>query len=52
MRFAHGGWTAGNLAGRARFSEWAILLDRFAAVAEGRPVPDVPSYVTEGDASG
>jgi catechol 2,3-dioxygenase-like lactoylglutathione lyase family enzyme len=52
MRFAHGGWTAGNLAGRARFSEWGILLDRFAAVAEGRPVPDVPSYVTGGDASG
>jgi catechol 2,3-dioxygenase-like lactoylglutathione lyase family enzyme len=40
VHFAHGGWTAGNVAGRARFSEWSILLDRFAAVAEGRPVPD------------
>jgi catechol 2,3-dioxygenase-like lactoylglutathione lyase family enzyme len=41
MRFAHGGWTAGNVAGRARFSEWPILLDRFAALAahEGT-VPD------------
>lgn len=46
MRFAHGGWTAGNVAGRARFSEWGILLDRLAAVAEGRPVPDVPAHVT------
>ncbi|HEX4473167.1 MAG TPA: glyoxalase superfamily protein [Nocardioides sp.] len=40
VHFEHGGWTAGNVAGRARFSEWSILLDRFAAVAEGRPVPD------------
>lgn len=39
VRFAHGGWTAGNVAGRARFSEWHILLDRYAAVAEGRPMP-------------
>jgi hypothetical protein len=39
VRFAHGGWTMANVAGRARFSEWGILLDRFAAVAEGRPVP-------------
>ena len=37
MRFAHGGWTAGNLAGRARFTEWPVLLDRFAAVASGGP---------------
>jgi hypothetical protein len=39
MRFSHGGWTAGNVAGRARFSEWPILLDRFAALAEGRELP-------------
>jgi catechol 2,3-dioxygenase-like lactoylglutathione lyase family enzyme len=51
VHFAHGGWTAGNVAGRARFSEWSILLDRFAAVAEGRPVPDVPAHVT-GETSG
>jgi uncharacterized protein YndB with AHSA1/START domain len=40
VRFEHGGWTAGNVAGRGRFSEWHILLDRFAAAAEGRPVPE------------
>ena len=39
VRFEHGGWTAGNVAGRARFTEWPVLLDRFAAAAEGRPVP-------------
>jgi catechol 2,3-dioxygenase-like lactoylglutathione lyase family enzyme len=48
VHFAHGGWTAANVAGRARFSEWGLLLDRFAAVAEGRPVPDIPAWVTEG----
>ncbi len=48
VAFAHGGWTPGNVAGRSRFTEWHILLGRFAAVAEGRPVPDVPSWVTEG----
>jgi len=51
VRFAHGGWTPGNVAGRARFSEWSILLDRFAAVADGRPVPEVPASVT-GDGGG
>jgi hypothetical protein len=35
MTFQHGGWTAGNVAGRARFTEWNLLLDRFVAVAEG-----------------
>jgi uncharacterized protein YndB with AHSA1/START domain len=49
MSFAHGGWTAANVAGRARFTEWNILLDRFAAVADGRPVPDVPASVTGGE---
>ncbi len=39
MRFSHGGWTAGNVAGRARFSEWPILLERFVALAEGRELP-------------
>ncbi len=51
LHFAHGGWTAGNVAGRARFTEWSILLDRFAAVADGLPVPDVPPSVT-GEGSG
>jgi hypothetical protein len=40
LRFEHGGWTAGNVAGRGRFSEWTVLLDRFAAAAEGRPLPE------------
>jgi catechol 2,3-dioxygenase-like lactoylglutathione lyase family enzyme len=39
VSFSHGGWTAGNVAGRARFSEWPILLQRFAAQAEGRELP-------------
>ena len=49
VTFEHGGWTAGNLGDRARFSEWAVLLDRFAAVAEGRPVPPLPASVTGED---
>jgi catechol 2,3-dioxygenase-like lactoylglutathione lyase family enzyme len=52
MRFEHGGWTAGNVGGRAKFNEWHILLDRFAAVAEGRPVPEVPASVTGEATSG
>jgi len=36
VRFEHGGWTAGNVAGRARFTEWNLLLDRWAAVAAPR----------------
>jgi uncharacterized protein YndB with AHSA1/START domain len=36
LRFSHGGWTAGNVAGRARFSEWWFLLERFVAFVEGR----------------
>jgi hypothetical protein len=40
LRFSHGGWNAGNVAGRARFSEWPIILDRFVAWAEGRPLAD------------
>ena len=40
MRRPPAGWTAaGNVAGRARFSEWPILLERFVALAEGRPLP-------------
>jgi uncharacterized protein YndB with AHSA1/START domain len=31
--FAHGGWTPGNVAGRSRFTEWYVLLGKFAAVA-------------------
>jgi catechol 2,3-dioxygenase-like lactoylglutathione lyase family enzyme len=52
VRFAHGGWTTANVGDRARFSEWGILLDRFAALADGRPVPDVPAHVTGEGTSG
>jgi catechol 2,3-dioxygenase-like lactoylglutathione lyase family enzyme len=51
VRFEHGGWTAANVADRARFTEWGILLGRFAAVAEGRPVPPLPPEVTHADES-
>jgi uncharacterized glyoxalase superfamily protein PhnB len=33
VRFAHGGWTPANVAGRARFSEWDLLLGQYAALA-------------------
>ena len=33
VRFTHGGWTPGNVDGRARFTEWDILLGRYAALA-------------------
>lgn len=34
MQFAHGGWTEANVAERAKFGDWRVLLDRFAALAE------------------
>jgi Activator of Hsp90 ATPase homolog 1-like protein len=34
MRFQHGGWTAGNAADRHKFSDWRLILDRFAALAQ------------------
>jgi Activator of Hsp90 ATPase homolog 1-like protein len=33
IRFAHGGWTDANVAVREKFGDWAIILDRFAALA-------------------
>jgi catechol 2,3-dioxygenase-like lactoylglutathione lyase family enzyme len=33
VRFAHGGWTPANVAGRARFTEWDLLLGQYAALA-------------------
>ena len=33
VRFAHGGWTPANVAGRSRFSEWDLLLGQYAALA-------------------
>jgi uncharacterized protein YndB with AHSA1/START domain len=35
VRFAHGGWTEANAADRAKFGDWPVLLDRFAALADG-----------------
>jgi hypothetical protein len=35
MRFEHGAWNEGNAADRAKFSEWTVMLDRFAALANG-----------------
>jgi uncharacterized protein YndB with AHSA1/START domain len=34
VRFAHGGWTDANRAARAKFGDWPLVLDRFAALAE------------------
>jgi activator of Hsp90 ATPase-like protein len=34
VRFAHGGWTEANAAVRAKFSDWPVMLDRFAALAD------------------
>jgi hypothetical protein len=34
IRFAHGGWNEGNAAVREKFSDWSLLLDRFAALSE------------------
>jgi hypothetical protein len=32
MRFAHGGWTEANADVRKKFSDWPVMLDRFAAL--------------------
>jgi Activator of Hsp90 ATPase homolog 1-like protein len=36
VRHAHGGWNEDNVADRKKFGDWPVLLDRFAALAEGR----------------
>jgi Activator of Hsp90 ATPase homolog 1-like protein len=33
MRFEHGGWNDPNLSDRVKFSDWPLILDRFAALA-------------------
>jgi hypothetical protein len=35
LHFAHGGWTEGNAADRRKFSDWRLILDRFAALTGG-----------------
>jgi uncharacterized protein YndB with AHSA1/START domain len=37
VRFEHGGWNEGNASDRGKFSEWPVILDRFAALANGAP---------------
>jgi uncharacterized protein YndB with AHSA1/START domain len=42
MTFAHGGWNERNAADRAKFREWRVILDRYAALAndaQSRPAP-------------
>ena len=34
VRLEHGGWTAANVEQRAKFSDWPLLLRRFAALAD------------------
>jgi hypothetical protein len=34
VRFAHGGWTEANAAVRQKFSDWRVMLDRFAVLAD------------------
>jgi Activator of Hsp90 ATPase homolog 1-like protein len=36
LRFAHGGWTEANVSAREKFSDWRVMLDRFAALADSR----------------
>lgn len=35
--FAHGGWNDANAAARDKFSEWRLILDRFAVLAQQAP---------------
>jgi hypothetical protein len=34
VRFAHRGWTEANVSEKGKFTEWPVMLDRFAALAE------------------
>jgi hypothetical protein len=34
LRLTHGAWTEANTDGRARFTDWPVLLDRFVAAAD------------------
>jgi hypothetical protein len=36
MTFEHGGWTQENATDRVKFTEWSLILDRYAALADGR----------------
>lgn len=34
VRFEHGGWSQANAEFRSKFTQWRVILDRFAALAE------------------
>jgi Activator of Hsp90 ATPase homolog 1-like protein len=34
VRFAHGGWSEANADARAKFGDWPLMLERFAALAD------------------
>jgi hypothetical protein len=34
IQFEHGGWNDGNVSVRQKFSDWQLILDRFAALAQ------------------
>lgn len=42
VRFAHGGWHAGNAEHRKKFVQWSRILDRYAALAGGAHLADEP----------
>ena len=35
VHFEHGGWNDGNGTDRRKFRDWSVLLDRYAALANG-----------------
>jgi hypothetical protein len=37
LSFEHGGWVAGNASYRHKFGDWSLILDAYAALAQGRP---------------
>jgi hypothetical protein len=39
VRFAHGGWTQVNAAVRSKFSDWRVMLDRFASLGDSEAPP-------------
>jgi uncharacterized protein YndB with AHSA1/START domain len=39
LRFAHAGWMEANAAARKKFTDWPIILDRFARLAESTYEP-------------
>jgi hypothetical protein len=46
--FAQGGWNASNEADREKFTEWRIILDRYAQLADATDATDAPDTTTPG----